>query len=351
MYVYAVDPLRDARWAELVARHPDASVFHTRAWLRALHDTYGFTAVAFTTSPPSTELRNAIVLAKVHSWLTGHRLVSLPFADHCQPLADARDDLAAVCAFIVQRRRVEGFGYVEVRPATVSAVLGESLAEAGCRVSRSYALHRLDLQPELETLRRGCHKDSIQRKIRRAERESLTYDEGRSDLLLQKLWGLLDVTRRRHGVPLQPLAWFRRLIAAFGDNLSIRVASKDGQPAAAMLTLLHGDTMVYKYGGSDTRLNAMGGMPFLFWKTIEDAKRQGSRTLDLGRSDAGNAGLIRFKEHLGAARSTLTYWRAPGEARAASDGGWTTRVAGRVLVRLPGPLRRQAGGLLYRHLG
>ena len=39
--VSVIDPLADARWDELVERHPRASVFHTRGWLEALKRTYG----------------------------------------------------------------------------------------------------------------------------------------------------------------------------------------------------------------------------------------------------------------------------------------------------------------------
>ena len=42
----------------------------------------------------------------------------------------------------------------------------------------------LDLRPGPEALFRNFHKDCIQRKIRRAAREALTYEEGRSDELL-----------------------------------------------------------------------------------------------------------------------------------------------------------------------
>ncbi|MGH7354242.1 MAG: GNAT family N-acetyltransferase [Candidatus Rokuibacteriota bacterium] len=59
--------------------------------------------------------------------------------------------------------------------------------------------------------------------------------------------------------------------------------------AAGILTLAHGLRVVYKYGGSNARLNALGGMPFLFWRAIEDAKRAGVVELDLGRSDRDNA--------------------------------------------------------------
>ena len=51
--VYAIDPLHDARWPEFVCRHPNASVFHTRGWLRALQTTYGYEPVVFTTSAPT----------------------------------------------------------------------------------------------------------------------------------------------------------------------------------------------------------------------------------------------------------------------------------------------------------
>jgi CelD/BcsL family acetyltransferase involved in cellulose biosynthesis len=351
MDVYSFDPLRDSRWPEFVGRHPNASVFHTSAWLRALELTYHFAPIAFTTSPPTAELKNALVFSAIRSWLTGRRLVSLPFSDHCQPLVDDRDELRALCASVLRHRAAGRWKYVEMRPANPVPSVEESLLETGFRTTQTFYLHRLDLRPDLDALLHSFHKDSIQRKIRRAEREHLVYEEGRSEGLLRKLCHLLNVTRRRHLVPLQPLAWFRNLVEGFGEQLSIRIASKDGEPAAGILTLVHGDTVVYKYGGSETRLNPLGGMPLLFWKTIEDAKQTGARTLDLGRSDLGGTGLIRFKEHLAATSSTLTYWRSPGETRSISDDGWKMRLARRAFAGLPGGIRRAAGSFLYRHIG
>lgn len=347
MDVYSFDPLQDSRWTEFVGRHPKASVFHTAGWLRALQRTYHFEPIAFTTSRPIDELRNALVFCAVRSWLTGSRLVSLPFSDHCEPLVESADELRAICISVLRHRMKGRWKYVEMRP--VSSVI--PLEEESFRRAQTFYLHRLDLRPDLDVLLRSFHKDSIQRKIRRAERESLTYEEGRSEPLLRKLCHLLDLTRQRHQVPLQPVAWFRNLIACLGESLCIRIASKEGQPAAGILTLTHGASVVYKYGGSDTRLNALGGMPLLFWKTIQDAKQIGARELDLGRSDCDNPGLIAFKEHWAADRSPLTYWRYPGEAHSTADNGWTTGLARRVFARLPGRVRRAAGSLLYPHLG
>ena len=346
MDVYRFDPMRDSRWADLVKRHPRGSVFHTPAWLQALQRTYRFEPVALTTSPPDEALANGILFCGIRSRLTGRRLVSLPFSDHCEPLVDDAQDLRALCAGVERLREREGWRYVEIRPAAGFPDTG-----GGFRVSQTFHLHRLDLRPGLDALVRGLHKDSIRRKLRRAERERLKYEEGRGEELLEKLRHLLDLTRLRHEAPLQPSAWFRNVLTAFGDRASIRLASRDGEPVAGILTLAHGATLVYKYGGSAARLHPLGGVPFVFWNTIQDATRRGFHELDLGRCDLDNTGLATFKEHLGARRSALTYWRSPpGRSPAASD-GWQVRVMKQLFTRLPGGVRRAAGAYLYPHLG
>ena len=93
MQIYMLNPLTDQRWSALVEQHLDASVFHTRGWLEALRRTYGYEPVVYTTCPPGNELTNGIVFCKIRSWVTGNRLVSLPFSDHCQPLVDRTEYL------------------------------------------------------------------------------------------------------------------------------------------------------------------------------------------------------------------------------------------------------------------
>src|SRR5437879_4363805 len=93
MAVYQIDPAQDQRWVEFLQRHPRASVFHTPGWLDALQRTYGYEPVVLTTSPASQELSNGVVFCCVSSWLTGRRMVSLPFSDHCEPLVDRPVDL------------------------------------------------------------------------------------------------------------------------------------------------------------------------------------------------------------------------------------------------------------------
>jgi CelD/BcsL family acetyltransferase involved in cellulose biosynthesis len=136
-----------------------------------------------------------------------------------------------------------------------------------------------------------------------------------------------------------------------GKDISIRIASKGNRPIAGIMTLGHGKTMVYKYGGSDMKFSHLGATPMLFWRAIQDAKDAGMEELDLGRSDLDNPGLITFKERWSAVSSTLTTWRAPAAAVSSSFDqvkGWMAKEG---FARLPDSALTLAGRLLYRHIG
>jgi CelD/BcsL family acetyltransferase involved in cellulose biosynthesis len=346
-----IDPLIDHRWDELVRRHPRSSVFHSTAWLKALSRTYQYQPVAYVTSTSGQRLTSGMVFCQVESWLTGRRLVSLPFSDHCEPLVDRQEDLDAITLAVEQEVRCRGWRYMEMRPlqpVEIATSLHHSTAP--------YTFHQLDLRPDLATLFRNCHKSSTQRKIVRAEREGLRYDEGSTEQLLEVFYRLLTLTRQRHHRPPQPRKWFVNLMECFGEDLKIRVARQGDRPVAALLTIRHKDTMTYKYGGSDPACNRLGGMHLLFWRAIEEAKSAGLRCFDFGRTEAEQQGLITFKARWGTRQSKLTYSRYSVAADvqhafepAASS--WKSKTARFLLAHMQPSLLSLVGRALYRHVG
>lgn len=349
--VHCIRPLDDSRWNEFVERHPHSSIFHSVEWLRALRLTYGYEPIVITTSPSGIALRNGLVLCRVNSWLTGRRLVSLPFSDHCEPLLDEREDFDAFTSTMETQLDLEKLLYIEIRPTRPLAFTG-SLSCSTCE----HYFHKIDLAPDLETLFSNCHKNSTQRKIRRAEREGLVYEDGRSKRLLDIFYRLLVLTRRRHHLPPQPIKWFENLIDCLGESAKIRVALKDRQPVASILTLQYKDTLLYKYGCSDVRFNQLGGTHLLLWRSIEEAKARKLRVMDLGRSECENTGLVTFKDRWGGNRSVLTYFRfaAPATSRGhfvPADADWKQRAVRRVVPVLPDRILCALGNVIYKHLG
>jgi hypothetical protein len=342
--LFVVDPLRDPRWPALIEKHRASSVFHSTAWLSALSITYGYEPVVFTTCRPSAELTSGIVFCKVKSWLTGRRLVSLPFSDHCDPLVgspEALDDLLESVGALVDRGL---WDYCEVRPVRFEPGVGTKQG-----LSNRHLWHVTDLRPPIEGIVRNLHH-SARRSIQRAERESLVYEEGNSERLLGKFYKLLVMTRRRQNLPPQPITWFRNLIKTFGENLKIRVTFSGDTPVASILTLNHKGTVTYKYGCSDARMHRLGGVALLFWHTIVQAKAAGYEHLDLGRTEIGNKGLTDFKEHWGGVCSSLSYWRYPN-ARPFHEKVQSRGVVGRIVEACPDRVLVLAGDIFYRHIG
>ena len=342
--VYELDPLSDTRWEPFINGHPKASVFHSKQWLRALQTSYGYNPVVLTTCSRETTLTNGLVCCRVNSWLTGKRLVSLPFADHCDLLASNSAELDDLLLH-VRQRDVGKREHIEIRP--VSYQPGSS---NGFHQSATYRTHSLALCKSKQELFNNLHKSSLQQRIRKAEREAVQCEEGNSEGMLGKFYGLLAITRRRHCLPPQPLSWFRALINAFGDDLKIRVASKGDIPIASILTLSHKTSMVYKYGCSNAHFHRFGGIALLLWNAIEEAKDKGMHELDMGRSDCDNAGLISFKERFGAVGRPLLYWTYPDRRKATL--GIQDRAMIRSLARVTPEFALKAiGTLLYRHMG
>lgn len=341
---YELDPLSDPRWEIFTERHPQASVFHSTNWLRALQKAYGYEPLAITTCAPDVALDNGLIFCRIKSRLTGRRFVSLPFSDHCEPLVHSSHELDDLLLHMRPYVDSGKWKYVEIRPINIQPGSQSALC------FRTYWWHRVDLGRSKQELFHRLHKDSIQRKIRRAEREKLEYAEGTAESLLASFYKLLIVTRRRQYLPPQPLSWFRTLITSFGDKLKIRVASKGDLPVASILTIAHKNTLVYKYGCSDARLHPLGGMALLLWKAIEDAKDMGFEQFDLGRSDCDNLGLVLFKERWGALASQLHYWAYPPRPMGTPE-SWKKEVLRRVVPLAPDFVLRATGKLLYGHIG
>jgi hypothetical protein len=349
MKLYQIDPITDERWAEFVVRHPRASVFHTVGWLRALQCTYGYGPTAFTTSPPRSDLKNGLVFCRIDSWLTGRRLVSLPFSDHCELLCDSAEDADFLIRNLQNALAEQKWKYLELRPIHMN--FGQTGDNSDFLAAGKYFLHRLDLSPDLNDVFGSLDRDSVQRRIQRAQKAGLTEKCGRSDELLKDFYALFVITRRRHHLPPIPYAWFNNLIQCQDKALEIRLAYEDRTAIAAILTLRFRGVVYYKYGCSDVRFNRFGATPWLLWRAIETGKSNGASQFDMGRTQEDNTGLLAFKNRWVRQPERLVYWKFPKSSVVASSDRWKLQMAKRIFSHMPDKLLTITGKLIYRHIG
>ena len=347
--MYRIDPTKDERWTSFVEKNPQASVFHTRAWLQSLQGTYGYEPVGFTDSPPGRELKNTIVFCQINSWLTGRRLVSLPFSDHCELLCGSAEEAKYLLRNLQAELKNRDCKYLELRPLddTKSGILGE----LGFKAAATYLLHVLDLTPDLDTIFRRFDKDSVRRRVDRANRAGLVEKIGTSDELLEDFYDLFVLTRARQRLPPIPAAWFRNLVKHLGPVLQIRLAYKEHVPISAIITLQFKDTVFYKYGCSNARFNKYGATPWIFWHSITAAKSAGATRFDFGRTEPDNPGLLAFKNNWVPQARRITYWKYPATSAFISLGGWKLKLAKRAFSCMPTSVLRMTGKMIYRHIG
>jgi hypothetical protein len=346
MQPYVLDPLVDPRWNTLVASHPKASAFHQTGWLKALAGTYGYRILAVTSTPPGKQLSDGIVFCEVRSWITGNRLVSLPFSDHAEPLLNAGDEGSDLGSWMQAECRKQNWKYVELRPFSGAMRTNWPMGESQC-----FWLHTLDLAPSAQTIFRRFHNSCIRRRILHAEKQQLSYERGSSEILLDEFYRLLLVTRRRFGLLPQPRSLFKNIMEQMGSHAEIRVARKDGKAVASILSLTHGSTVVYKFGCSDHAHHHLAAMPYLFWRLIEESKSENRETIDFGRTDTENPGLVRFKDRFGTARRRLRYYRYAERDREKVVLRSALSSKRILFTALPDALSSRAGSLVYRHVG
>lgn len=346
--IYKIDPLGDPRWPMLVDRHPNASVFHTTGWLEAVRRTYGYNPVAFTTSSPTDELRSGLLFCRVKSWLTGARMVSLPFSDYCEPLCDAAE-FDVLVRYLQSALDHQEWRYLEIR--LVEGCFSRGVEAAGFGVKDKHLLHRVNLRSSPADLLRSFDKDSVQRRVRRAERAGLVEQAGRSERLLKDFYSLCLLTRQRHHLPPQPYQWFQNLVRSMGESVEIRTAYKNDAPVASILTLRHRRVVYYKYGCSDARFNYLGATPLLLWRAMCEANSQGATEFDLGRTEMSNAGLISFKNKWAPEPQALTSWKFPGSPSDFLKFERKVKLLKEVFSLMPSRLLTVTGRLLYPHIG
>jgi len=256
--LHEVAPLRDPRWQDLVQRHSGESVFHSVGWLRALQLTYGYEPVVFSTSPPAKELSNGFAFCRVRSWLTGNRIVSLPFSDRCAPLCEAEDQFEVLLLELQKPKLSEQWKYVELRPA--GHRFGSKVQKVGFKPTASYILHHIDLELSNPMIFMGLHKNCVQRRILHAERVGVVELCGMSEKLLRDFYRLMVRTRGRHGLAPAPYVWYKNVCECLGDVADLRVAYKNDVPIAALL-ILHSRTLVISSMVLGRKVSPSGGRP------------------------------------------------------------------------------------------
>lgn len=335
------DACLPADWDARLHAFPDASVFHSAAWAQALAEAYGY--LPRYRASAGSAAGGLLPVMEVRSALTGVRGVSLPFSDEVPALGVLPGTSGDLVEAVLAEGRDRGWKTVQFRG-------GEPFGADAVPSSR-YLTHTLDLAAEPDALftRLG---GAFRQAVRKAEGAGVAVSLGYDTQAVRAFCRLNARTRRRHGLPPQPLLFFdsvRRYLLEQG--MGFIVLAQHGQiPLAAAMFLHFGPQATFKYAASDRRFQSFRAANLVLWHGILECRRAGCRRLSLGRTQPRNAGLLRFKRATGAVESPLPYFTYSFREKVLiADPDRLNGLSNKLFRLLPLPLSRLAGALLYRH--
>lgn len=341
----------NANLKEFIAERASDHFYCDPAWLDLITSLYGYTLIPLTTTNSSGRVTGFLPLCYLQSPLTGRRLVSLPFSDHCPLLAKdegSANDLIDQAIWLAKKKQVR---YLELRVGQ-----NETLVRRDDLITANlYANWLVQLGPDLNALYKGLHQGA-RRKIKKARSQGVRVRiaERREDM--REYYRLHLLTRtKRHGMPSQPLAYFLRLWDTFAPSsqIHLELAEYEGKIVAAHITTFSGKIARYMYGASDERYQSLGAGYLLTWEEIAWGCQHGYQQLDLGRTAYANPGLIQYKRSWGAVEEPIPYYYYPAMQglSATPESSRKYQFITQCWRLLPLQVSAPLGGLLYRHLG
>ena len=171
--VIICDPSLDEDWDCFVTRHPYGWVCHLSVWKEILQESFKHMKPCYLClrQNPNGRIKAALPLYRVNSWITGNRLVSLPFATLCDPLVSSKDEFIMLFDAARKLKERAGCRYFEIR------VFQTGRWVDNCHMSayNNYKHHYLPLNKSPQELMKSFHRTTVRQRIGKAKKKRPEY--------------------------------------------------------------------------------------------------------------------------------------------------------------------------------
>jgi hypothetical protein len=309
-----------------------------------LHESYGYKPLYFA-SFENGRLSCLMPFMEVDSWLTGRRGVSLPFTDQCPAIVAEQMVFQDTVKKVIGYGQKAGWRYIEWRDGRY---FGEE-----ARPSESYYAHELSLSKTEKELFSGL-RDSTRRNVKKAAKTDVSVKVAQSLDSVRSFYRLNCVTRKRHGLPPQPLSFFKMVFEhVISKSHGIVVfALSAGKVIASSVFFHFGKSAIFKYGASDLAHQELRANNLVMWEAIKWFREKGFETLDLGRTELDNEGLLQFKRGWGVKESRIGYHRYDMKKKMfRKEHSMAAKLMNKAFTHTPVEMLALLGRTLYRHVG
>lgn len=340
-------------WNDMVAVHPLGSVFQHTAFLRTIAATFGQTRPYCVSLLDDNErCLGGLALFRVKSWLTGCRLVSIPFAFYADPMIDSREEFEALFQEVLQLSKQEKASYIEIKALNSTRLLAES-SMVPVYYHKTYYL---DLTRGLDALWEDFHRSCVKQKIRRAERAGIQVRLASSEEEVHVFRQILAKNRKALGLPPHKPEYFQnvwRYLAPQG-LAQFWVASLHGQMVGGLCTFSLKETVFLAYVATEESLRQDGLGQYLWWCALRAASEEKRKIVDTGKTSPDDQGLVHYKLNWGTTEldtPVFYYPQVKGVSSFDNDRNPVYRLIRLFWRTMPLRLSGIPSRFMYRHMG
>jgi FemAB-related protein (PEP-CTERM system-associated) len=288
-----------------LSSRPDATPFHSPAWLSAVARGTGQEAFFLIALRKDGAICGLLPLNLIHSPWFGRALVSSGFAVDGGILADSKAvaaELAGAALALATRRACPT---VELR--------GGMAPGAGWTHRQGTYLgfaRGLQADDEAELLAiPSKHRAEVLKGLDR----HFSFAVGRHQDFRDIHYALYCRSAHNLGTPVFPRALFDAVLDVFGDQADIAIVFDGDEPLSAVFSLYHRGACMPYWQGADSHARHVRADEAVYFRLMGHARARGCTTFDLGRSKAGT-GAAAWKKSWGFEPQPLTYHvhAAPG---------------------------------------
>jgi len=362
--IVEVDLWNDPRWEAFVLGHPDATIYHHPAWLKALEREYRQRSLFLACQDPNGTLQGIFPLMYTRGLplsrgpLTGPRLSSLPRTPLTGPLAANRAALSALVREALRRASVHS---VRLQIKAQAEELNDGIDEIVRKAWRQTYIVPLAGKPgQPYQIPGGQNRSSIKRSINKAIAGGVRTRPAETEGDLRVWYRIYLETMRRNVVPARPYRFFLALWELMRSMEIMRLLLAEQQTATGSriigghLFFTFGSTVTYAFGASHASDFALRPNDIIMGQAINDASMAGYKFVDLGEVPEGDDDLARFKTKWGAQPVRLYRYYFPDfvDAEHSSDktAGSALVLARKIWSRLPLGMTAWLGDQIYTYL-
>src|SRR5271165_5184416 len=270
-------------WDLFIASSPQATPFHSTAWMRSLQKTFDYENLSFY-AERNGRITGVLPLFLVSNWIIGRCLISTPFADYGGICVEDEESADALAAHAVETGVAEKIDFLELRHKT-------GKPRPKFHIKDLYVSFATELATEPEAQFKRLPRDT-RYMIRKGEKAGLELRSGFEQL--PEFYELFTLNWRRFGTPVFSPQWLETLVHEFQGGVDLTMVRANGRPVAGVFSFRFRNTLFPHYSGASPDANTLAANNFIYWELMKSAINQGLRRFDFGRSKKGT-GAYQFK--------------------------------------------------------